>query len=74
MQWKTVQIPLTTCDGYPLVATRYDACGTPRGNLLVAGATGVQQRFYRRFAEHAARQGLNVLTLDYRGVRHSRPA
>lgn len=69
-----MQIRLTTRDGYALAATRYDACGTPRGNLIMAGATGVQQRFYRRFAEHAARQGFTVLTLDYRGVGQSRPA
>lgn len=71
---ENVQIPLTARDGYPLVATRYDASGTPRGNLILAGATGVQQRFYRRFAEHAGRRGFNVVTLDYRGVGQSRPA
>lgn len=68
------KINLPARDGYPLVATRYHAAGEARGNLLLAGATGVQQRFYRRFAEHAAWQGLNVLTLDYRGVGESAPA
>ena len=61
-------------DGYPLSAYRYPAVGEARGNLILAGATGVQQRFYRRFAEHAAAQGFNVLTVDYRGVGESRPA
>ncbi|WP_277221505.1 alpha/beta fold hydrolase [Pseudomonas indica] len=61
-------------DGYRLSAYRYNVSGKARGNLIVAGATGVQQRFYRRFAEHAVRRGLNVLTLDYRGVGESGPA
>lgn len=66
-------ITLLARDGYPLAAVRYSADGTARGNMIVAGATGVQQRFYRRFAEFAARRGFNVLTLDYRGVGLSRP-
>ena len=38
--------PLTlhTRDGYPLAALRYPAQGPRRGNLIVAGATGVGAR------------------------------
>ena len=39
----------------------------------MANATGVAQRFYRRFAEYASRQGFTVLTFDYRGVGLSAP-
>lgn len=60
-------------DGFRLAATLYTAQGTLQGNLVMAGATGVQQRFYRRFALYAATQGFNVLTLDYRGVGESAP-
>lgn len=67
------QVTLHASDGYPLVGTRYGAIGHLKGNIIMAGATGVQQRFYRRFAEHASRQGYNVLTLDYRGVGQSSP-
>jgi predicted alpha/beta hydrolase len=67
--------PLKAADGYPLQALRYRPTTTPvRGRLVVGGATGVPQRFYRRFAEHAAAQGYDVLTLDYRGIGLSRPA
>jgi predicted alpha/beta hydrolase len=66
-------VPLRAGDGYALTALRYPAHGAPRGHVVVAGATGVPQRFYRRFAEHAATQGFNVLTLDYRGIGLSRP-
>jgi predicted alpha/beta hydrolase len=41
---------------------------------VVAGATGVQQRFYRRFAEFAASDGYDVVTFDYRGIGESAPA
>lgn len=66
-------LSLVADDGYRLAAIRYSAQGPLQGNLIMAGATGVQQRFYRRFAEHASAQGFNVLTLDYRGVGESKP-
>ena len=67
-------LTLTTADGYPISATRYAAHGATRGHLVVAGATGVPQGFYRRFAEFAASEGYTVMTLDYRGIGRSRPA
>lgn len=72
------QSPQTTTlqagDGYPLTALRYAAQGQLRGHLIVAGATGVPQLFYRHFAMFAAEQGYHVLTIDYRGIGLSRPA
>lgn len=67
------KITLSTRDGYPLTALRYTAHGTPRGHLVVAGATGVPQLFYKAFAEFAASQGYTTLTLDYRGIGLSKP-
>ncbi len=64
---------LAATDGYPLQATHYPALGERRGRLIVAGATGVPQRFYARFAGFAAAQGIEVWTLDYRGIGLSRP-
>lgn len=61
-------------DGYPLGAHHHPAHGALRGRIVVAGATGVPQRFYRRFAEYAARRGFDTLTFDYRGVGLSKPA
>jgi predicted alpha/beta hydrolase len=66
-------ITLQTDDGYALTALRYPAVGTPRGHLVVAGATGVPQLFYRNFALFAASKGYTVLTLDYRGIGLSKP-
>ncbi|MEW9897798.1 alpha/beta fold hydrolase [Chitinivorax sp. PXF-14] len=68
-------LTLVAADGYRLAATRYPAAGgEARAHLLLAGATGVPQGFYRRFAEYASQRGFCVLTLDYRGVGLSRPA
>lgn len=68
-----VQI-LHAADGYPITAYLYATASSPvKGQLLVAGATGVGQQFYRRFAEYACAQGFNVLTLDYRGIGQSAP-
>ena len=61
-------------DGYVLGANRFFAEGQAKGNVLIAGGTGVPQRFYRRFAEHAARRGFNAVTIDYRGTGESKPA
>jgi predicted alpha/beta hydrolase len=64
---------LTAADGYRLSATYYPAAGALRGRVVVAGATGVPQRFYRRFALFAASHGHATWTLDYRGIGQSRP-
>lgn len=60
-------------DGYPIKGTLYSAEQTI-GNIVVAGATGVPQQFYRRFAEHARLQGFTTLTFDYRGIGKSKPS
>ncbi|NBX21262.1 MAG: alpha/beta fold hydrolase, partial [Betaproteobacteria bacterium] len=67
-------LTLTTRDGYALQALRYTATGPLRGHLVVAGATGVPQLFYKNFALFAAQQGYTTLTVDYRGIGFSKPA
>lgn len=67
-------VNLVAADGYRLTALRYTATAPVRGHLLVAGATAVPQRFYGRFAQHAAARGYTTLTLDYRGIGLSKPA
>ena len=70
----TEQERLLTDDGLALAATRIRPPTPAAASILVAGATAVPRRFYRRFAEHAANAGFEVLTLDYRGTGESRPA
>ncbi|MDH4449511.1 MAG: alpha/beta hydrolase [Rhodoferax sp.] len=61
-------LTLQTLDGVDLQALRYRARGEVRGRIVVAGATGVPQHFYRHFADYAAQQGYDTLTVDYRGI------
>jgi len=65
---------LLTDDGVRLAATRYRPSGPADSTIVLAGATAVPRGFYRRFGEHAARAGFEVITLDYRGTGGSRPA
>jgi predicted alpha/beta hydrolase len=68
------RVRLLAADGYPLGATWYGASGVTRAHIVVAGAVGVSQRFYRRFAQFAAAAGYATMTFDYRGVGLSAPA
>jgi len=68
-EWMT----LSAADGYPITAIRYPTRGSTRAQLVIAGAVGVPQRFYRRFAEYAASIGYTTMTFDYRGVGLSAP-
>ena len=54
-------------DGAVLCGRLVRPRGTPRAALVLHGATGAPARFYRGFAEWAARErDLAVLTYDYR--------
>lgn len=48
-----------------------EAHGAPPLPVLMAGATGIRQQFYRSFAAWLAAQGHDVLTFDYRGIGQS---
>jgi predicted alpha/beta hydrolase len=48
--------------------------GRAIGAVLIGGAMGVRQAFYRPFAQWLAEQGYVVATFDYRGVGESRGA
>lgn len=67
-------LELTTRDDQRLAATLHVPAGERRGGVVVIGATGVAQRFYRRFAQALATSGFEVLTFDLRGIGGSRPA
>lgn len=70
----STRVQLTASDGCRLTAIRYDPIASPHGSLVVAGAIGVPQSFYRRFGMFAARRGYATMTLDYRGIGLSSPA
>lgn len=62
---------ITTVDGFQLVATSYETV-LPIANIIIAGATGVPQAFYRRFSRFAAERGYRTITFDYRGISQSK--
>jgi len=66
----TSNLQLTAADGYQLAATQYAAPGDQW--IVMASATAVPRGFYRRFAEFAQAQGINVVTTDYRGIGDSK--
>jgi predicted alpha/beta hydrolase len=62
------ELTIPSRDGLPLAATVYDPEGLARATVLVAPAMGVKRGFYARFGLFLARQGLAVVTFDYRGI------
>jgi predicted alpha/beta hydrolase len=67
-------LKLTAADGHSLSATHFTPEGKSRGVVLMLGATAVKQRFYRRFGELLINEGLEAVTVDYRGIGDSKPA
>ena len=65
-------IEIVARDGLILAGRRFPSSSPLRGRILVAGATGVPQTFYTRFALHAARAGFETITFDYRGIGQSK--
>ncbi len=65
---------LTAADGVRLTGHWWrSADGAPVGTVIVNPATGVQARYYHRYAAYLAANGFSVLTYDYRGIGLSRP-
>ncbi len=69
---KPLQLTLHAGDGYKLAATHYPT--DSKQFIVMASATGVPRGFYRRFAEFAQARGVNVVTIDYRGIGEAKPA
>jgi len=70
------QVRLRALDGYELggaLFTPRSAAPVRRCVVLHCGA-GIAAVRYRRFARYLAGNGVPVLTYDYRGIGHSRPA
>lgn len=61
-------VRLVADDGTHLAARVFGGADRASPVVVVAGATGVRQRYYARFASFLAEAGLTVVTFDYRGV------
>lgn len=61
------EVQFATPDGATLTGLFYPTVAKPKAVVVLNGATGVPQHFYRAFARWAARErGVAVLTYDYR--------
>ncbi|MFI6333211.1 alpha/beta fold hydrolase [Micromonospora chersina] len=67
-------VTLVAADGRAISGRLFRASGGASKAVLIAGATGVAQRFYRGLATWLAAQGATVITIDYRGIGESRSA
>lgn len=67
---------LAADDGTPLAVRFFEPAEgvARRGAVLIGGAMGVRQDYYRAFAAWLAQQGFMVATFDYRGSGESQPA
>jgi len=63
---------ISTSDGHTLTGHVFEPEGEARGAVVIHGGFAIPQRFYRRIADHLARQGFVALTYDYRGMGESR--
>jgi predicted alpha/beta hydrolase len=66
-------LALASPDGPALAARLYRPEGAARAAVLIGGAMGVRQEYYRPFAQWLASQGYPTLTFDYRGSGDSLP-
>lgn len=65
-------LKITAEDGYKLSARIYGSLEKEKPLLVIAAATGVPQRYYKKFGLYMAKQNYTVITFDYRGIAESR--
>lgn len=66
------QFKINTIDNFSIGLTRYTPKDKPINIIIIGGAMGVKQSFYRHFATHLSNQGSLVYTFDYRGIGASK--
>lgn len=59
-------------DGLSIGGTHWQGATADHGVVVIATATGVHHRFYRRFGEFLAQRGFEVVAFDWRGMGASR--
>lgn len=68
---KPRRLTLAGRDGVPLAASLFEPERADGLDVVIAGALGVPQQYYYRFADFLADRGHRVLCFDYRGVGES---
>lgn len=70
MKEETIQ----AAGGASIVLRSFEPDSPDHGSVVIGGAMGVRQDYYRPFAQWLASQGWRVTTFDYRGSGASMPA
>lgn len=60
-------IPIITNDNNQIIINVYNKNPSNKV-LIIASATGVKQRYYKKFAEFISSNGITVITFDYSGI------
>lgn len=63
-----IQSEIFSLNEHKVVALTYKALETAIGNIIIAPAMGVPQKFYRSFAQWLTHEGYNVISFDYSGT------
>jgi predicted alpha/beta hydrolase len=66
------EVYFTADDGLRIGGTHWHGATAEHGVVVIATATGVHHRFYRRFAEYLAQHGFEAMAFDWRGMGASR--
>jgi len=69
-----IEFVLASRDGYPLAASLWKPSDDkPWAVALVSAGAGIGMRYYYKFAQFLASNGVATLLYDYRGIGRSRP-
>ncbi len=64
---------LRAMDQYPLAARLWESIPSPVATAIINAGAGIDMRYYDRFAQFLAANGIPTLMYDYRGIGRSRP-
>lgn len=69
-----LNLKIETKDQFKLAATLFESTLSKDAPIVIINsATGVNQKYYTRYATYLSENNFNVLTYDYRGIAASRP-
>lgn len=72
METTETELDIRCADGRTITATLFGARDAVRPVAVIASATGVCRRLYRKYARYLDARGVTALSFDYRGVCGSR--
>lgn len=62
---------LSTDHGHSISVTKFFSQSQPSHAIVISSATGVLQKFYKKFATYCASKGITIYSFDYSGIGNS---